>query len=306
MTTVPLQLNTITIKNAALADKFSLASQCGYDAVEMWAHEATPHLLTDADWKIAEERYLVPRLSEARSRSTMETSVRLANLHGVHVAGLIPGPDVLVRWHDSLDEDMLRSFADTLDACVALGGDYLILPVLGDDGSLRGTADNLKRIGEHAVPKGIRLGLEPMGHVQKCSRVPEALEALELSGLGANVGVVVDCFHFFRAGQDMSAISAIRADQIVMVHVSDALDLPLDQLFGHKHRAYPGHGIFDVVGFCAAILDTGYNGPFTTEIMNESYWADDPETVCGTAYSTSRAAVDQALIDHRGSEAQRD
>ena len=91
-----------------------------------------------------------------------------------------------------------------------------------------------------------------------------------------------------------------------MVHVNDALDLPLEQLVGNKHRAYPGHGIFDVVEFCTAILDTGYDGPFSTEIMNEAYWNDDPAAVCDMAYSTTRAAVEQAFSDYRDSEAQRD
>ena len=300
MTSPALQLNTITIKDAALADKISLAADSGYDALEMWAHEAAPHLLTEADWDIAEERYLVRRPANSNSRSTMESAVRLAVEHDLQITGLIPGPDTLVRWHDSLDDDMLNLMVDTLDACVTLGGHYMILPVLGDGGSLQGTADNLKRIAEHAIPKDIRLGLEPMGHVQKCSRVPEALEVLELSGLGEHVGLVVDCFHYFRAGQDVSAISAIGSDQIVVVHVNDALDLPIEQLVGNKHRAYPGHGIFDVVGFCEAILSTGYNGPYSTEIMNEAYWMDDPPTVCRTSFETSRAAIDQALSNHMG------
>ena len=305
--TIPfLQLNTITIKDSALADKISLAADCGYDALEVWAHEVTPHLLTEADWEIAQGRYLVPRPADSNSRSAMESAARLTAEHGMPIAGLIPGPDSLVRWHDSLDQDMLASMTNMVDACVALGGRYVILPVLGDGGSLQGTADNLKRIAEHAAPKGIRLGIEPMGHVRKCSRVPEALEVLELAGLGRHAGLVVDCFHFFRAGQDVSAIAAIRSDQIVMVHVNDALDLPLEQLVGNKHRAYSGHGIFDVVEFCTAILDTGYDGPFSTEIMNEAYWNDDPAAVCDMAYSTTRAAVEQAFSDYRDSEAQRD
>ena len=295
MNSPALQLNTITIKDAALVDKISLAANCGYDALEMWAHEVAPHLLTEADWDIAERRYLVRRPADSASRSTMESVLPIAGEHGLRVTGLIPGPDALMRWHDSLDDDILKSMFDTVDACVTLGGRYLILPVLGDGGSLQGTADNLKRIAEHAVPKGIRLGLEPMGHVQKCSRVPEALEVLELSGLGEHVGLVVDCFHYFRAGQDVSTISAIGSDQIVVVHINDALDLPIEQLVGNKHRAYPGDGIFDVVGFCEAILSTGYNGPYSTEIMNEAYWMDDPAAVCRTSFETSRAAIDQAL-----------
>ena len=299
MTAIPLQLNTITIKDASLAEKFSLAAACGFGGLEMWAHEAAPHLLTEADWQETRQRYQTERTDEFASRSAMDSVGRLTNQHGLGVKGLIPGADVLVRWHDSLDDDMLQAIEGTLIACKELGGSYMVLPVLGEGGSVKGTAEILKRIGARATPHGIRLGLEPMGHIQKCSRVPDALEALELSGLGQSGGLVMDCFHFFRAEQDVSAISDIRGDQIVMVHVNDAMDLPIDQLFGHKHRVFPGHGIFDVVGFCRAILDTGYVGPFTTEILNPSYWNDDAERVCSTAYETTRSAVSNARREVR-------
>tara|TARA_B100000029_G_scaffold455042_1_gene481970 strand:- start:1402 stop:1812 length:411 start_codon:yes stop_codon:yes gene_type:complete len=134
-----------------------------------------------------------------------------------------------------------------------------------------------------------------MGHIRKCGRIPEALEVLEMTGLGAYVGLVVDCFHLFRACQDVSIISELSLEQIAVVQVNDALDLPHEELVGNKHRAYPGHGIFDVVGYCRAVLDTGYTGPFISEIMNESYWTDDPAMVCRTSFETTRAAIDEAV-----------
>jgi len=290
-----LQLNTITIKKAALADKFSFAANNGYSAVEMWIHEVAPHLMTEADWDTAQSRFLVPRYREAGSGATMARTSRLSTRRDLPVAGLIPGEDVLTRWHYALDDDMLDVMVGILEVCETLDARYVVLPVLGEDGTLQGTADNMKRIAEHAAPKEVRLGLEPMGHVEKCGRVPEALEILELAGLGDHAGLVVDCFHFFRAGQDVSAIKAIRGDQIVMVHVNDALDLPIEELIGNRHRTYPGHGIFDVEAFCTAILESGYDGPFTIEIMNEATWDDDPEVVCRMSFETARKIVDRAF-----------
>ncbi len=155
----PLHLNTIAIKDTALADKFALAADCGFGALEMWVHDAAPHLMTEADWQFAESRFLVRRITESRPGSNMETARRLAEQHRLGIAGLIPGIDIVVRWHDSLDDDMMKSLAGTVDACAELGGRYLMLPVLGEGGSLQGTADNLKRIAELAAPREIRIGL---------------------------------------------------------------------------------------------------------------------------------------------------
>ena len=46
----PIFLNTATIKNASLAEKVSLARQCGFDGLEMWVHEIAPQLILQSMW----------------------------------------------------------------------------------------------------------------------------------------------------------------------------------------------------------------------------------------------------------------
>ena len=52
--------------------------------------------------------------------------------------------------------------------------------------------------------------------------------------------------------------------------------------------------IFDVVGFSEVVLETECEVPIPSEVMNISYWADDPARVCCTPYEAPHAAIEQA------------
>lgn len=288
----PIYLNTVTIKGASLADKMSLARRYGFQGLEVWAHEVAPQVLSQADLREGRERYLL----KASAKHADPTAIKLmAEENGLSIDGIIPGSDLAVRWSDQLDAPMLAAFDATIQVCATLGGRYVVMPALGDRGTLNDVAINLRRVGQIAGDYGIRLGLEPMGHCRKVNGIKSALEVLDMAALGEQAGLVLDAFHFFRAGQGIAALSLVRGEQIVTVHINDALPMPIDRLYGHQHREYPGRGIFDVVGFCSAVMERGYQGPFTVEILNESYWSDPPEQVCEAAFASSVDVLSEAL-----------
>jgi len=92
-------------------------------------------------------------------------------------------------------------------------------------------------------------------------------EVLELgSKIGPNVGVLLDCWHWYTSYGTLEQIRALRAEQVVYVHVNDApagidVDEQMDLV-----RDLPGAtGVIDIVGFLHALRDIGYDGPVTPE-----------------------------------------
>ena len=284
-----LYLNTITIKQASsIEEKVRLAKACGYQGLELWMHEVAPKALNHADRQEVAERYNV---DIAGTDVSPEVVNSLMKTYGLSLCGLCPASDAAVRWHDDLDDRVLESLKTTIKTCCRLGGQYVILPILGEGGSLEGTAENLKRVGEIAEDHAVKLGFEPVGHVKKCNRVGDALRVLELSKLENRAGLVLDSFHFFRGGQTLSDLAVLPPDQIVAVHINDGMNRPRDSLLGHKHRVYPGSGIWNISGFCRALLEKGYDGHFVVEILNEEYWQSNAGKVSRLAYETSRQAI---------------
>jgi sugar phosphate isomerase/epimerase len=119
---------------------------------------------------------------------------------------------------------------------------------------------------------GLRLGLEYVAASTR--RAPYSthtvwnlagtLELLDRVGYD-NVGLMLDTFHWHCAGEGVEELEDLRNEQIVVVHVNDAPNLPLDQ-HTVMNRALPGKtGVIDSAGFFGALMRIGYNGPLTCE-----------------------------------------
>jgi len=256
-----LALDTITIRQAGLEDKFRLAAAAGFQGLELWHDEIAPS----------------PR-----------RIVRLAEHYGLAIGGVCPGPKVYA-WDHRWTDDLGRLFAERLPRYAETGARYIVLPVMSEEGDLAQIADNLYEVCRLAEPHGLAVGLEPIGHVRRLSRFADAFRIVR--EVGGNAGLVLDAFHFFRGRNDLAVLDTVDPGAICAVHLDDAMDLPLDALVGYRHRLYPGRGIFDVQGFVTALMRAGYRGAWTVELLNAAYWEDDPREVARTAYRTARAIL---------------
>lgn len=119
---------------------------------------------------------------------------------------------------------------------------------------------------------GCALGLEYLGPQTirdnfKYPFVYTMAKALALgAAIGPNVGLLLDCWHWYTAGDDLGAIRAARPEQIVHVHINDApAGIPRAEQIDNR-RALPGEtGVIDIAGFLKALQGIGYDGPVTAE-----------------------------------------
>ncbi len=154
--------------------------------------------------------------------------------------------------------------------------------------------DRLAPIVETLSDFGIRLGLEVIGvessrpgrnaaFVHRLADLGPLRDALERA-TGSPVGVVVDSWHLFAAGEPTTAGLAWGADSVVWVHVAD---LPPGAWADRSTlvdsvRGLPGErGIVDSRGLLTALDVDGYTGPVTAEPLAScrSLTGQAPETV---------------------------
>lgn len=294
MTLPPIHLNSVTIRNASLADKFNLAGQTGFGALELWVHDAAPQILSAEDRNVGQSRF-----GWKADQATVEVKevAALALANGISIDGILPGTDVMLRWARKLDSGLLSSLKKTIRLCRRLHARYVLLPTLSQNSTLKNIAMNLREIGLIAREQDVKIGLEPIGHQPPVDTVDAARKVIELSGLGETAGIVLDSFHYFRARQKLPDLRRLRADEIVAVQISDAVSMPIEKLAGNLHRELPGKGIFDTVGFCASILRLGYSGPFTVEVMNTEPRPKSTRVnleICKKAYAASVGVIEAA------------
>ncbi len=124
---------------------------------------------------------------------------------------------------------------------------------------------------------GCSLGLEFIG--PRTLRVEEGfgfihtmdgmLGLCETIGTG-NVGLLLDCWHWYTGLGTLSDLRALRSEDVVHVHVNDApagVDVA-EQI--DNRRALPAEtGVIDLVGFLKVLKGIGYEGPVTPEPFSQ-------------------------------------
>lgn len=144
---------------------------------------------------------------------------------------------------------------------------------LGDEQIL---VDDLRLLAEHAGARGLRIGYEALAwgrHVNTYQQVWNIVRQAD----HPNLGVLLDSFHTLSLKGDPSAIAEIPGDKIFFVQMADAPILAMDVLEWSRHfRCFPGQGEFDLPGFLAPIIKSGYTGPLSLEIFNDGFRAAPP------------------------------
>ncbi|HWQ14401.1 MAG TPA: sugar phosphate isomerase/epimerase family protein [Roseiflexaceae bacterium] len=84
--------------------------------------------------------------------------------------------------------------------------------------------------------------------------------------ISPNVGLLLDCWHWYTSLGTTADIRALRAEDVVYVHVNDApegvaVEAQLDQV----RRLPASTGVIDAAGFLGALREIGYDGPVTPE-----------------------------------------
>lgn len=119
---------------------------------------------------------------------------------------------------------------------------------------------------------GISLGLEFIGPktLRDSFTYPFIYKMEDMLAMGAeigsNVGLLLDCWHWYTSHGTVDDLKRLRPEQVVYVHVNDApagieIDEQVDNI-----RCLPGEtGVIDIVGFLQALKEIGYDGPVTPE-----------------------------------------
>ncbi|WP_409288478.1 3-dehydroshikimate dehydratase QuiC [Pseudomonas sp. KCJK8927] len=136
--------------------------------------------------------------------------------------------------------------------------------------------DDLRLLAERAGARDLRIGYEALAwgrHVNTWQQVWKLVCQADHPALG----VLLDSFHTLSIKGDPSGIAGIPGEKIFFVQMADAPLLAMDVLEWSRHfRSFPGQGEFDLAGFLAPIIRSGYTGPLSLEIFNDGFRAAPP------------------------------
>ncbi|MCW2517153.1 MAG: 4-hydroxyphenylpyruvate dioxygenase [Mycobacterium sp.] len=245
---------TVSI-SGSLVEKLHACAAAGFDGVEVFE----PDLIA-SDHSPEEIRGLASRLG-----LSLDLYQPLRDIEGVD---------------EALFPDNLRRSAATFATAQRLGiGTVLVCSNVATAtvDSDEHSADQLRRLGDVAARYDIRVAFEALAWGRFVDDYRRAWRIVELADHPA-VGVCLDSFHVLSRGHDPAAIEDIPSDKIFYLQLADAPALSMDVLsWSRHHRLFPGEGDFDLTTFVAHVLKTGFDGPLSLEVFNDTFRQTDPE-----------------------------
>lgn len=136
----------------------------------------------------------------------------------------------------------------------------------------------LALVSELLADAGMRIGLEYIGPKTFWSteRYPfihslrEARELIADSG-ATNVGIILDSYHWYTAGESAEDLAGLTDADIVSVDINDArADRERDEQQDLDRRLPYDTGVIDLEGFMGAVHAAGYSGPVKVEPFMKS------------------------------------
>src|SRR3954471_6656066 len=105
----------------------------------------------------------------------------------------------------------------------------------------------------------------PFGPV---SSIPAGLEMLECAG--SRAGLLIDSWHFFFGDNTWADLEQVPLDRIAYLQFDDAPKLVSADLMSEtmNRRVMPGEGTFELARFVSALLDRGFDGLVSVEVLN--------------------------------------
>jgi 4-hydroxyphenylpyruvate dioxygenase len=260
-------LNAATIKTTSLERQIQLASAAGFTGIGLWLEDVEA------------------ALSRGESLYEISESLRDAALKVEELC-------FLGGWQEADEGERSRIMRDAqriFQVSQALDCDLVVAVPAQAAGFFENGPQRFRRVCQMAADFRVRVGLEFVGTAAEVKDLRAAWHIVSTAGC-ENGGLVLDTFHFFMGGSKTEDLANLPSGKIYFVHVSDAMNVPLEQLrTPHDWRTFPGCGIINFVPILEQLDRLGYQGAISLEIWNQQLHRADPadivrrgfESLCG-------------------------
>lgn len=204
----------------------------------------------------------------------------------------------LLFQHGQKREENSERFRRELEACQALGITCLAhamveRPEEVTKDSYREAIPSLREAAALAAEYGVTLALEFIKGFPFCGCLDTTIR-LTRAVDRANVGVLLDTFHFYVGISKMADFRKLRPGELKFLHVCDARDMPRERLTDGD-RVWLGDGILPMRELLSETLATGYEGYASMELFNRDVWEMDPCQVARKAYENLTAYLGSSV-----------
>ena len=254
---IKLAVNTVTIKPTPFVEKISLIAEAGFTGVGLWMEDIQDYLKKNGNKQ-------VKALLENETLTPVEMQL-------------------IRKWQYLKGSEKKDAFKEaekflSLMKKLNINCPIVLLPS-EEEGPLKDGIRDFKQMCELAGEFGIDVMLEFIGWAKQINNIKIAWEIVREADC-ANGGLLIDTFHFFKAGSKIEDLKQVPMDKVFLVHINDVKPLPMgvkEQSRGF--RFFPGEGVAPLKQIVRCFVEGGYENYYCVELFNETYWAMDPMAV---------------------------
>lgn len=268
-----LGFNGATTMKASLIEDAAASKKAGFEYLEL-RDKKLEDLLEDKD------------LSEIRKifRDLGIQPLAMNSLEQVNLQDRVGFQQILER------AEILCQYSSVLECPILIVVPRFLssLPIRPDRKFIKEDACQvLEKLETIARPYGMKIAFEFLGFANASVNTLSFANEIVSELNNGNIGLVIDTFHFFLSGESLSILDRIPPEKILLIHIADAENVPKKKM-QDKHRTIPGEGVLPLKDFIRKIQTIGYQGVYSIELFNPTYWEWNPEEVAKLCYQKMR------------------
>ena len=265
-------LNTSTISgyNPGILKYIDIAAEAGYDGIEVWIRDIRAYL------------------DEGNTLASLKQYIDDRGISVENAIGFAP-------WISGGKQGMVQ-MKEEMEMLASIGGKRIAAPPAGVpadeplDFFLAG--QKYAEILELGREAGVMPQLEFWGASPVMWHIGQAL-MVAASADDPDVRLLPDIYHMFRGGSGFDSLKMLSGHMIEIFHMNDYVgSIPrLEQT--DADRVYPGDGIGPIKQVLRDLKNRGGVKVLSLELINRSYWAQDPLSVAKTGLEKMRSLVNE-------------
>lgn len=271
-TSFKYSLNTSTIRgqNPGLLASIEIASQAGYDSVELWIREVKAY---------------------KQEGNTLSSLKKHLSDHGLEVVSAIGFAPWMVN-DNSVRKAGFQQMEEEMNMMAEIGCKRIAAPAAGVDEEL-----NLFEVGERygaLLELGRKTGVMPQLEFWGAHPYFFHLgQALMVAGVAndSDTRLLPDIYHLFRGGSGFDGLKMLGNNVIEVFHMNDFISDIARTEQKDKDRVYPGNGIAPMEQIMNDLGALGGTITLSLELFNETYWQHDAFQVAKTGLEKMKQLV---------------
>lgn len=271
-----LNTSTISGQKPGLVQYINIASQAGYDGLELWMNDIKDYL---------------------KQGNTVQSLKSLLFTKRIAVDNVISFTSWLVN-DNTKRKAALAELEEEMKILSAIGCDRVAAPPAGVE---KGEMPDWKTAGER-YRTILELGrehkviplLEFWGASGTLYNLSQAL-AIAAAANDADARILPDIYHMFRGGSGFEGLKLVNGRVIDIIHFNDYPSSKPVQEQTDADRVYPGDGVAPIKQILTDLKAMGGTKSLSLELFNRTYWKQDAVEVAKTGLAKMKKLVGEVV-----------